>query len=113
MKANTPGWGPSIVPQTKRVQFGGAEMIEEKEGQYSMMEFAMKYFRGQDEPDLKRGGSILRREAVKKEVEEAWTWKALADLVKFTKQPITNSLLNFNDRQLSKLSVDCFRGRLE
>ncbi|GBM19264.1 Unconventional myosin-XV [Araneus ventricosus] len=37
-----------------------------------------------------------------------WTWKELADMVKYTKSPLMASLLKFEAPELNKLALECF-----
>ncbi|PRD26924.1 UNVERIFIED_CONTAM: Myo15a [Trichonephila clavipes] len=37
-----------------------------------------------------------------------WTWKELADMVKYTKSPLLASLLKFEAPELNKLALECF-----
>jgi hypothetical protein len=40
-----------------------------------------------------------------------WTWSEYAEMVKFSKMPITTSLLKFDKPELNHLAVNCFIGK--
>jgi len=65
------------------------------EGKFSMLEFAFQYFRQEDPKSSQR----------KKGVEN-WTWKSMTDLIKFSEEPLQNSLLNYNNKQLNRTAVE-------
>eukprot|EP00117_Sycon_ciliatum_P037453 scpid4622/ scgid28017/ Unconventional myosin-XV; Unconventional myosin-15 len=104
-----------------QVDLGESELST---GKYSMLEFAMQYFRhGQERADMQRklDGSIrgtlrtlgsIRIKAKTAEVKKgkSWSWREYADLVKFTKSPIQASLLKLDPKntQINKLAVECF-----
>ncbi|XP_032227086.2 unconventional myosin-XV isoform X2 [Nematostella vectensis] len=83
---------------------------------FSMMEFAMHYFRhGQEVVHRQSDGSVRGTLRIKgtnrsgkgstKKVE--WTWKGLAELVKYSKTPIQASLLRLDSPQ-NKHAIECF-----
>ncbi|TMS35962.1 hypothetical protein L596_003242 [Steinernema carpocapsae] len=70
-------------------------------GKHTMMEFAMMYFR--------RPKNVIGSEAVtlgRKKKE--WTWKDIADKVKYSEQPISHSLLKIESAQADKMAQETF-----
>nr|XP_006818152.1 PREDICTED: unconventional myosin-XV-like [Saccoglossus kowalevskii] len=99
--------------------------LEHADGKYSMIEFAMKYFREsleKYEMQRKSDGSIsgsLRfigtlkstlKGGKKRPIQNggSWTWQEYANMVKYTKSPIPASLLKLEGGQLNKLALECF-----
>ncbi|XP_028413164.1 unconventional myosin-XV-like isoform X2 [Dendronephthya gigantea] len=90
-----------------------------QDGRYSMLEFAMKYFRFGHEMYVmqrKKDGSIRGTikimdsigRAFKGNRKDEWTWKNQADLVKFSKSPIQASLLKFDSSVHNKKALESF-----
>lgn len=95
----------------------GMEM-QMADGKHSMLQFAMFNFR----ESLERYGLLRERDGSfrgsvkmledlktsKKTKDSDWTWKELAQLVKFSKSPIKASLLNLESPEMNKLAIDSF-----
>ncbi|XP_036422587.1 unconventional myosin-XV isoform X1 [Colossoma macropomum] len=69
------------------------------DSQYNMLEFAKKYFR-----DAQRKTSDSYKQKSKKGKEA----KDPADMVKFSKSPIQQSLIEFTDENMNKVAADIF-----
>lgn len=88
------------------------------DGKHSMLQYAMFNFRESlDRYEMLRDqngsfrGSLKMLEdlkASKKGKDSDWTWKELAQLIKFSKSPIKASLLNLESPELNKLAIDSF-----
>ncbi|XP_027004193.2 unconventional myosin-XV [Tachysurus fulvidraco] len=70
-----------------------------QDSQYNMVEFAKKYFRG-----AQRKTSDSERQKSKKGKES----KESSDMVKFSKTPIQESLIEFTDESMNKVAADIF-----
>ncbi|XP_055507878.1 unconventional myosin-XV [Leucoraja erinacea] len=70
-----------------------------QDSQYTMIEFAKKYFR--QSPKFK---SESNREKSKKSKDQ----KNLSELVKYTKTPIQESLIEFSDENMNKIAAEIF-----
>ncbi|XP_032896838.1 unconventional myosin-XV [Amblyraja radiata] len=70
-----------------------------QDSQYTMIEFAKKYFR--KSPKFK---SESNREKSKKSKDQ----KDLSELVKYTKTPIQESLIEFSDENMNKIAAEIF-----
>ncbi|KRX63935.1 Unconventional myosin-XV [Trichinella sp. T9] len=71
----------------------------------TMMEFAMLHFREAQKYESTQNSTLT---TLKRKSKKEWTWKDVADLVKFTKSPIQNPLLKLDKGDVGKLAVDCF-----
>ncbi|KAL3238861.1 hypothetical protein MRX96_021884 [Rhipicephalus microplus] len=88
------------------------------DGKHSMLQYAMFNFRESlDRYEMLRDqngsfrGSLKMLEdlkASKKGKDSDWTWKELAQLIKFSKSPIKASLLNLESPELNKLAIESF-----
>ncbi|VDN04137.1 unnamed protein product [Thelazia callipaeda] len=72
-----------------------------------MMQFAMLYFRRPKgvSATINAGNYSLDNTHKKK---KDWTWKEIAEKVKFTNKPITHSLLRLDNNEADKLAQDAF-----
>lgn len=108
--------------RTGSVKSTKSDKSDDNSGKYSMMEFAMKYFRfgreavvrGEDgtiRGTVKVKGTLNRSSKAnhKKEKAAGWTWSGLAELVKYSRVPLQASLLMFESTQLNKLAVESFQ----
>lgn len=114
---------PNMQLETRsRTDSVKSEKSDENSGKYSMMEFAMKYFRfgreavvrGEDgtiRGTVKVKGTLNRSSKAnhKKEKAAGWTWGGLAELVKYSRVPIQASLLMVESPQLNKHAVETFQ----
>ncbi|XP_075232051.1 unconventional myosin 10A isoform X3 [Lycorma delicatula] len=82
------------------------------DGKHSLLQFAMHHFRQSPEkfemlktPDGNISGSLKVVQSHKKSGD--WTWKEQVDLVKYTPNSITESLLKL-DQELNQLAIECF-----
>uniref|UniRef100_F1KSK8 Myosin-XV n=1 Tax=Ascaris suum TaxID=6253 RepID=F1KSK8_ASCSU len=71
------------------------------DGKYTMMQFAMLYFR---RPKNMINGDSFTAQRKKKD----WTWKDIADKVKYTDRPISHSLLRLDSSEADKLAQESF-----
>ncbi|XP_074649564.1 unconventional myosin-XV-like [Tubulanus polymorphus] len=97
------------------------------DAKYTMMEFALQYFRespNKYEMLRKSDGSIrgtfklletiksasLRNRSKKgsKKAKGNWSWKEIAEMIKWTKSPIQASLLKWHSSTANKLALECF-----
>ncbi|XP_062386970.1 unconventional myosin-XV [Sardina pilchardus] len=69
------------------------------DNQYNMVEFAKKYFR-----EAQRGGSDSYKQRTKKGKEP----REPVEMVKFSKSPIQESLIDFTDENMNKVAADIF-----
>ncbi|XP_041943714.1 unconventional myosin-XV isoform X2 [Alosa sapidissima] len=69
------------------------------DSQYNMVEFAKKYFR-----EAQRGGSDSYKQRTKKGKEP----REPVEMVKFSKSPIQESLIDFTDENMNKVAADMF-----
>ncbi|XP_070579495.1 unconventional myosin-XV-like isoform X12 [Ptychodera flava] len=114
-----------VVKKTGQVQDNNRDDTSntQLDGKYSMMEFAMKYFREsleKYEMQRKADGSIsgsLRfigtlksslKGGTKKRKDDSWTWQEYANMVKYNKSPIPASLLRLESGHLNKMALECF-----
>ncbi|XP_014675504.1 PREDICTED: unconventional myosin-XV-like [Priapulus caudatus] len=84
------------------------------DGKFSMMEFAILNFRQSLEKYAvlqSQQGNIKDSIKIIESLKDGkqWNWQEQADMVKYTNSPIQNSLLFFEDAELSALSVKTFR----
>uniref|UniRef100_A0A9J7WWJ1 Myosin XVAa n=1 Tax=Cyprinus carpio carpio TaxID=630221 RepID=A0A9J7WWJ1_CYPCA len=70
-----------------------------QDSQYNMVEFAKKYFRG---AQRKNGDSYKKKSKKTKESREP------SEMVKFSKSPIQESLIEFTDENMNKVAVEIF-----
>ncbi|XP_076864017.1 unconventional myosin-XV [Brachyhypopomus gauderio] len=82
-------------------EFGGMEIDERilQDSQYNLVEFAKKYFRG---AQRKNSDSYKQKSKKGKEAREP------SDMVKFSKSPIPDSLIEFTDENMNKIAADMF-----
>ncbi|KAJ7305984.1 hypothetical protein JRQ81_010350, partial [Phrynocephalus forsythii] len=67
---------------------------------FTMLEFAQKYF---------REGQRAKTESEKPKSKKGGESKGLADILKFTKSPIQESLIEFTDSSLNKIALEAFQ----
>ncbi|KAI1292214.1 Unconventional myosin-XV [Halotydeus destructor] len=96
-----------------------------QDGKFSMLQFALFNFkealekyqlvRNNDGTINESSNYLESLRAKKKKKSKAgdgsdWTWRELADLVKFSQTPMQSPLLKLNSSELNKLALDCFAG---
>jgi myosin XV len=98
------------------------QLISNKDGHFSMMEFAMIHFKqsidkiAQLDKNFKHKMSQLSKDVIIQKIKELhlkhnneWTWNEYANMIKFTKTPIQSSLLKLEN---SNLALNCFIGNI-
>lgn len=97
------GWGPSVIPSKRSSSATTFNEHEEENTQYSMLEFARRYFRQYDTSEA------LKSKRVQQHDDEPPPKNVIA-LAQFSKEPIAGSLINFNNKALSRQASDIFKG---
>nr|XP_014344251.1 PREDICTED: unconventional myosin-XV [Latimeria chalumnae] len=90
---------PSISDFTEATGDYMDEAIEDGSLQYTMLEFANKYFR---EAQHKKHDSYKQKSKKGKDLKEP------LDMVQFTKSPIQESLIEFSDNNMNKVAAEMF-----
>uniref|UniRef100_A0ABM5F0J4 Unconventional myosin-XV n=1 Tax=Pogona vitticeps TaxID=103695 RepID=A0ABM5F0J4_9SAUR len=79
---------------------GALESLPPPGGSFTMLEFAKKYF---------REGQRAKMEVDKPKSKKGVQSKGLAEILKFTKTPIQESLIEFTDGSLNKIALEAFQ----
>ncbi|XP_042293750.1 unconventional myosin-XV [Sceloporus undulatus] len=80
--------------------FGGAPHSPPRGGPFTMLEFAKKYF---------REGQRAKMDSEKQKSKRSSESKGVAEILKFTKTPIQESLIEFTDSGLNKIASEAFQ----
>ncbi|XP_015264730.1 PREDICTED: unconventional myosin-XV [Gekko japonicus] len=80
--------------------FEGAPTGSPQGGSYTMLEFAKKYF---------REGQRAKMDPSKLKSKKGIESKSVEDILKFTKSPIQESLIEFTDSSLNKVAAETFQ----
>ncbi|XP_023677819.2 unconventional myosin-XV isoform X2 [Paramormyrops kingsleyae] len=92
---------PAVSEYTDAYEGGTAEVDERmlQDSRYSMVEFAKKYFR---EAQGKDSNSYKQRSKKGRDSREP------SDMVKYSKSPVPESLIDFTDENMNKVAADIF-----
>ncbi|RXM32518.1 Unconventional myosin-XV [Acipenser ruthenus] len=93
---------PAVSQYTEALwDYPGVELDEAilQDSQYAMVEFAKKYFR---EAQRKKSESFKQKSKKGKDLRDP------ADMVKYTKSPIQESLIDFSDDNMNKVAAEVF-----
>ncbi|KAL8175330.1 UNVERIFIED_CONTAM: hypothetical protein K2H54_019756 [Gekko kuhli] len=90
-----------VSPGTEYTEdFEGAPTGSPQGGSYTMLEFAKKYF---------REGQRAKMDPSKLKSKKGIESKSVEDILKFTKSPIQESLIEFTDSSLNKVAAETFQ----
>ncbi|XP_030645611.1 LOW QUALITY PROTEIN: unconventional myosin-XV [Chanos chanos] len=98
---STEGAPPNTESVEQRTDYSNMEIDERilHDGQYNMVEFAKKYF---------REAQRMNSDSYKQKSKRGKGAREPSDMVKFSKSPIQQSLIEFTDENMNKIAADIF-----